>query len=262
MKAEDIIRYSVRRNYRKRFSVKREYFVCMEINIPLGSRFMKNVSEQAERIIPRLNLGKANSSERRDLDTVEIDNLSGIIAEAACMEVMDWRYGRCGKVRRPESCSSYNQVDLKLYNDKTIEVRSSCVRNGIDFALFARNAYRPREQYFDVIGPYSNDYKKAETYKDYYMRVLYECEKKNFMKLLEGESLRLYITGGATRKMMMDPECCQIKHLVPAGGEVRTESDYRVIPLAKSLDIREFFSLLERENEELKVMRDSAGGHA
>lgn len=83
------------------------------------------------------------------------------------------------------------------------------------------------------------------------MRVLYECDKRNFLDLLEGPKLRLYVTGGATKNMMNDVDYYQIKHLTPAGGQVRGESDYRVTPLSRSLDIKEFFAVLEKENDKL-----------
>ena len=177
MKKADTIKYDNRRNRGIYNTVDRENFTCLEVNIPNNSNFMKRAYTHAQKVIPNLNFGQANSSEIRELDIVEIDNLSGIIAELACQEVMNWRYGK-EKIEKPESDSSYNQIDLKLYNGRTIEVRSSCVRNGLDFALFVRDKKNRNEQYFDVIGPYCNGYKKKEAYKDYYMRVLYECDKK------------------------------------------------------------------------------------
>lgn len=86
------------------------------------------------------------------------------------------------------------------------------------------------------------------------MRVLYECDKRNFLNLLEEPTLRLYVTGGATKNMMKNSNCYQIKHLTPSGDQVRVESDYRVIPLSKSLDINEFFEVLEMENDKLVVV--------
>ena len=68
------------------------------------------------------------------------------------------------------------------------------------------------------------------------------------MKLLEKPALQLFITGGATKSMMCNPSYYQNKHLIPAGGQVQVESDYRVIPLGKSLDSVEFFDLLAEEN--------------
>lgn len=254
MNTEDIIKYSERNKISTYNSVDRDDFVCLEINIANESQWMKRVCSYAQKIVPNLNAGQANSSELRALSVVEIDNLSGLIAEYACEEILRWRYGK-NLIVKPENNTSHNQIDLKLYNGKTIEVRSSCVRNGIDFAIFARNKKVEGEQYFDVIGPYSNGYKKVELFKDYYMRVLYECDKRNFLDLLEGPKLRLYVTGGATKSMMNDIDYYQIKHLTPAGGQVRVESDYRVIPLSKSLDIKEFFAVLEKENDKLVAIR-------
>lgn len=253
MNTEDIIKYSKRTCVGTYNAVDREAFVCLEINISSESKWMKRVCSYAQKIVPNLNIGQANSSEKRALSIVEIDNLSGLIAEYACYEILNRRYGK-EKIFKPESNTSYNQIDLKLYNGKTIEVRSSCVRNGIDFAIFAQNKNIKNEQYFDVIGPYSNDYKKLELFKDYYMRVLYECDKQKFMDLLAKPTVRLYITGGATKEMMNDSKYYQTKHLIPAGGQVKVESDYRVIPLGKSLDVNEFFAVLEKENEELVVI--------
>lgn len=251
---KDVIKYSKRSGTGIFNAVERKDFICLELNIPCGGEWMKNVFSIAKKIVPGLNGGQANTSEKRAFNIVQIDNLSGLIAEYACREILNWRYGK-GKILKPANDSSFDQIDLKLYNGKSIEVRSSCVRNGIDFAIFARNKNAAGEQYFDVIGPYTNGYKKGESLKDYYMRALYECDKRDFMELLTEPALKLFLTGGATKEMMGDPGRYQIKHLTPAGGQVRIESDYRVVPLAKSLDINEFFRVLERENEGLVTVR-------
>ena len=270
------IKLADRANPNKYNCVERQLFQCLEIMIPKGSEFLNRAYVHAGGIVGGLNSGQANTSEIRKKSIVEIDNLCGMIAEFACKAVLQWIYGN-DKIFKPDSSSSINQIDLKLYSGKTIEVRSSCVRNGIDFALFFRNKEKPDEQYFDVIGPYSNNYKPGEILKDYYMRVLYECDKTDFMRLLEtpdmkcgrtdkkttklmqeqmdSDYLRLYITGGATKNMMEDEALYQLKHLLPSGGEVRVESDYRVIPLAKSLDIGAFVSALESENDDLKRLK-------
>lgn len=227
------------------YGIDRESFRCLEINIPTSGDWMQDIIKKAELIENRLNAGQANSSEKRDKKTIKIDNISGLIAEHAC-DVILRRYLGKEKVEKPSAESSKNQIDIVLADGKrTIEVRSSCVKNGIDFALFAKSKDSTDEQYFDVIGPYSNGYKPGEIEKDLYMRVLYCCEKKDFMKLLEQPVLTLYITGGATKEMMQNDKIYQIKHLVPAGGDVEIESDYRVIPLGKSLDIVDFISSIK-----------------
>lgn len=67
------------------------------------------------------------------------------------------------------------QIDINLASGATIEVRSSCVRNGLNFALFKVN--KDHKQYIYVIGPYYNvTYKSYENMKDFYMRVIYVGE--------------------------------------------------------------------------------------
>lgn len=229
------------------YKIDREAFRCLELNIPTAGEWMRRIKEKAGEIEGKLNAGQANSSEKRDALTIKIDNLSGLIAEYACDEILRMYIGK-EKIVKPTSENSKNQIDIALdQGKKTIEVRSSCVKNGIDFALFAKPAPGAQKQYFDVIGPYSNQYKPGECEKDYYMRVLYCCEKKNFLKLLEQPTIRLYITGGATKEMMNDKNVYQIKHLVPAGGEVDIESDYRVVPLGKSLDFADFIEKIKAD---------------
>lgn len=225
----------------------RKNFACMELNIPSNGDWIKCVTEYAQRIVPNLNLGQANTSKQRELSIVEIDNLSGIIAESACETILRWQFGE-ENIIKPPSESSVNQIDIKLKTGRTIEVRSSCVRNGIKFAVFAKDRKNPNQQYFDVIGPYSNGYKQGEQLKDYYMRVLYECDKKQFMSLLSKPYLRLYITGGVTKEMMCNKDICQDKHLVPAGGQVQIASDYKVVPLGRSLDAKQFLEVMADEN--------------
>lgn len=104
-------------------------------------------------------------------------------------------------VNKPSSSNSNNQIDIQLLSGKTIEVRSSCIINGLEFALFSVNR-KTDKQYIDVIGPYYNKaYKKYENIKDYYMRVIYVGETASvFSGVLNGEDVVLYITGGATKK--------------------------------------------------------------
>jgi len=231
----------------EKFGFWKRKFTCLEMDIATDGQWLQNVIDYAKRILPGLNPGQANTSLKRELDTLEIDNLSGMIAELACLRILKNYYGQ-ERILKPPTDHSANQIDIKLENGRTIEVRSSCVRNGITFALFALDKKNPTQQYFDVIGPYSNGYKPQEAEKDYYMRVLYECDKMNFYSLLKKPVLQLYITGGVSNRMMCNPEFYQIKHLVPAGGQVRTESDYRVVPLRKSLDFPQFLRILEMDN--------------
>lgn len=230
------------------YTINRKQFDCIELSIPTNGDWMRRTNLKAYKVLYRLNRGQANTSGQRSITTVEIDNLMGQIAERACETLLKWKFGDQNIIQPPYE-GSINQIDIKLINGKTIEVRSSCVRNGIDFALFAKNKDNAEQQYFDVIGPYSNGYKPGERLKDYYMRVLYCCDKNDYISLLKKPILTFYFTGGATKSMMQDKNYYQIKHLVPAGGQVKEESDYKVIPLGKSLDATQFLDVLAKEND-------------
>lgn len=244
-------------NLTKDWRTTRDDFQCVKMKIPTNSTFLKRILSYAEKIEKKLNKGQANSSEERNETTVKIDNLAGLIAEMACKRFLEWRYGKDMIIGQLND-NSKNQIDIMLSNSKTIEVRSSCVKKGIDFALFAKDNKSPNSQYFDVIGPYTNNYKHGEILKDYYMRVLYEGNKENFLKQLQKSEISLFITGGATKAMMEDKNFYQIKHLIPVDGQVQAESEYRAIPLSMSLDAKDFFSVLEKDNDLLvinKVMK-------
>ena len=232
----------------------RKSFVCLHVVVYPNSDFCKKVKENADKILPKLNKGQANSSTERDFEIVEVNNLSGILAETVCEEIMRFRYGDA--IKRIASETSVNQIDINISNNKTIEVRSSCIRNGILFSLFHRNKRDINLQDVDILGPYSNGYKPGEIQKDYYMRVIFPFDINDFSKMWkENTPITLYITGGATKHMMSDSNIYQIKHLVPQNSSVEIESDYRTIPLGRSLDIREFFTKFEYENPEIKIKR-------
>ena len=243
MEIQKVVRHNT---FLPKFAIDRDSFVCLEVVISTENDWYKRVFSYAKAIEGKLNRGQANSSENRSEEIVAIDNLSGVIAEYACYDVL--RNYFKDAVKKPSSSGSVNQIDIMLAGvKKTVEVRSSCVRNGIDFALFCKPNNNAEEQYFDVIGPYSNGYKPGEIIKDYYMRVLYCCKKEDFLDMINQKEVRLYITGGVTGEMIRDSSISQVKHLTPKGGEVKLESDYIVVPLGKSMDFPLFIETLTRE---------------
>ena len=230
----------------KKYAVSKKNFVCLEVEISTESNWYKSVFSEAKKIESKLNKGQANTSEERSEDIVEIDNLAGVIAEYACFAVL--RYYFKDAVEKPSSDKPVNQIDIMFSGiKKTVEVRSSFVKNGIDFALFNRPNDKDKEQYFDVIGPYSNGYKPGEIIKDYYMRVLYEGKKEEFKDVIDQKKIRLYITGGVTADMIENKSISQVKHLKPKGGEVKLESDYIVVPMGESLEFPVFIENISRE---------------
>ena len=234
----------------------RKSFWCLYAVIAIHGKFAKEVKRQADMILNNLNAGGANTSLKRSPEIIEADNLSGILAEKVCELYLSDRYG-ADKVKRIQSNISINQIDLMIL-DKTIEIRSSCIRNGIDFALFKRDDKDLNKQYGDIIGPYKNGYKPGETQKDYYLRVIYHIDINDFLSHWNNKQwIGLYITGGATKNMMNDSAIYQIKHLKPESNNVEIESDYRTIPFGRSLDFIDFIKTMEYENVELFFCKHS-----
>jgi hypothetical protein len=133
---------------------------------------------------------------------------------------------------------------VAIKTNKKIEVRSSFPRNGVDFAIFNRT-YQ-----FDVLGPYSNTVKPGEIQKDYYVRALYPFDSKDFFSLFN-TSIDVYLTGGATWDMMLDPRFSKNKDLLPEDEIVDNarKSTYRVVPLSLALDTLSVADMIISENE-------------
>ena len=240
------VRYIEFLNKGKSNRVKRQSFNCLEVTIDTDSKWFRSVYNHALDIEKKLNLSQANTSEVRNSEIVRADNLSGLIAEYACVAVLKAYLDV--EISKSESDSAKDQIDVLIgTKNKTIEVRSSFVRNGIDFALFYTDSNGI--QYFDVLGPYSNGYKPGESLKNYYMRVLYAYDKNNFLDEIKKDEIKLYITGGVTDEMLLNKSIVTVKHLVPAGGEVKIESDYLVVPICNSLDFKQF---LESISDDIK----------
>lgn len=133
-----------------------------------------------------------------------LDSFTGIIAEVISQKMFNEYFNI--KAERPKFITSKNQIDILLdisNKQYTVEVRSSMIRNGINFALFNRFKGVP---YFDVIGPYcQNDYKiDFESLRDIYIRVLFDVNSfKSSTQKLDGifqSKLPFYIIGGVKGK--------------------------------------------------------------
>lgn len=94
---------------------------------------------------------------------------------------------------------------------------------------------------FDVIGPYSNNYKPGEIQKDYYVRTLFHLyNPTDIISMISADSFKVYLTGGATWDMMIDNDYSKNKTLLPDFGlGVIQKASYRVVPFSKSKDTRE-----------------------
>lgn len=241
-------------------SINRKKHDVLKVTVDSNSDFGVRIEEIAKKILPALNFNQANTSSKRDKLSVEADNLMGIAAEEATKYVLSRRYGP-DSIKDIEFTSKYEQIDVSLSNNKTIEVRSSCIANGIDFALFCSKRPNTYNQYVDILGPYITGYKPREIPKDYYIRVLchYNSPRDFLIRWYWGLPVTMYITGGANLAMMNDPDIYQIKNMVADSTNIATKSKYRVIPIGKSKDINEFFQMLEMENPEYTIIGNKTG---
>ena len=238
--------------------IDRQSFLCIKAVVKPQSKFGQFVENECIRIYSRLNSGKANNSTQRTKDDVYNNNLSGLLAELVCYELFKARYGQEVLEEHGTSLVNGGQIDIRLKNGKSIEVRSSNIRNGIDFALFAKSSINDDDQYVDIIGPYVNKYKLSEPVKDYYIRVIYPYSDKQFGELWQNnKSIDLYVTGGVTKAMMNDRNYYRYKSMLPNQNIKKVcseyETKYKAIPIGMSLDIHDFFRVFEEENGELDV---------
>lgn len=224
-------------------TTERSSFRCLGVEISSDDPFLEDVRQKAKLINNRLNSRSASAGVVRSDEVVTADNLIGLIAEFACYEITKNELGD-ENVIKPTSRNSHNQIDIQLLSGKTIEVRSSCIRNGLEFALFSVNRSNG-QQYIDVIGPYYNTaYKAYENIKDFYMRVIYVGDTASvFSNIINGGNVVLFITGGATKQMM--EKIGYRKFMTsPADSRAREKGDYLVVQMSDSFDYPDFIEQL------------------
>ena len=222
-----------------------------DLNQKVQKDFLDSVYKEAKELHEKVNGGKANDDIVREEDIVLIDCWAGVMAERLCLHLLNRAFDKKVAIR-PPAVSPVNQIDIQVNAaegmGKTLEVRSSFPRNGIQFALFRTD--EKGVQYFDAIGPYHNTGHKQqeESIKDFYMRILFPVDKNEAEAYFRQDTFSVYVTGGATGGMMSDESLYRIKALsakdmVGAKCENGGKAEYRTIPLAQSLDIREFLQL-------------------
>jgi len=198
--------------------------------------------EKGRNLSSNVNQGAANnSSYNRSSQRVLNNCIAGVLAEYVWKHFLNLK-GDIVSETTLESAS--NQIDLKiLSNSKTIEVRSSFPRNGIEFAI-CHAVYE-----FDIIGPYDNTYKLNEIQKDFYIRTLFAFESNFILDKLKQNGFEVYLTGGATWEMMTDNNISVVKNFIPDGeinlDRLGTKSNYRVVPYSKALDTIQITELIK-----------------
>ncbi len=234
-------------------TIDRPTYRCVRVrpNFAQDAEEWDFICEQTQSLVRKLNPTEANNGEKRDSDTQYKDALAGVIAEVVSMRFLNFVFGSDFNVR-PQAHSAVNQIDLETSRGQTIEVRSSFVRNGVSFALFAKNPKTGR-QYFDIIGPYHNPGYKVEDEicKDYFFRVLYEGCKEDFSeKAALSRNFEVYLVGGVNRAMMQDPAIRYSKYMIPPKDDKKAKKgEYSAVTIGKSLDIAEFVQDISKSSD-------------
>jgi len=194
--------------------------------------FLDNIIKKGKALALKVNSASASASNfKRKQVRININAIAGLLAEDLWLDFLNSQNIPASST--PFSSAS-NQIDIVLPNTgKTIEVRSSFPRNGVEFAL-CHAVYQ-----FDVIGPYSNDYKPSEIQKDFYVRVLFPFSTNDFFSKLKSDSFEVYLTGGATWSMMSNNNIALVKSFIAEdelNADIITASKFRVVPFSQALD--------------------------
>ncbi|APZ49750.1 hypothetical protein BW721_08940 [Jeotgalibaca sp. PTS2502] len=186
----------------------------------------------------------ANGGYERSEDIQLKDSFAGILAEFATLDFLNRNYPQSAK--RPIVTNIKNQIDIEwdYRNEKVyIEVRSSFVKNGIDFALYAVDN-RTGRTFFDIIGPYYQlRYKKDyETTKDLYFRVFFEGDKTRFIDNYISKNAPFYLVGAMSGKDIIMQGIKKTMSSYELNIKKNHGGDYFTAPIDKILDIEEFLN--------------------
>lgn len=193
-----------------------------------------NIIKKARKRLNEINFNTINSSgEKRNTTEVQYKSFCGLIVEQLCHQMlMHYNTNDNVKIELDESNSPIDQVDLRIIKEwkgkqnelktvtKNVEIRSSFPFCKIEKAV---------STHFDILGGYSNDIKKGEIEKDFYLRFLFSLGEHKELTLQKNgkidysatatnilqkfsfnEDLTLkndmviYFVGGATKSMMSD----------------------------------------------------------
>jgi hypothetical protein len=190
--------------------------------------------DQATDLASKVNSASANDAAyKRPLDRLVRNAFAGLLSEWLWKSAMNHLLG-VEFLHSTEYLSPDNQIDLLSTTGLSVEVRSSFPRKGVEFALC-----HPTHQ-FDVIGPYSNEYKSGEKLKDFYVRCLFPYEESEFLSEIKNENFHAYLTGGATKEMFANSKLTSTKSMTPLEdlilNQVGPSTSYLVIPFSNSLD--------------------------
>lgn len=207
-------------------NISRTYRI-VECVLETSTDEFKYLLQKATNLANLVNSGAANDSSLKRIATRKAnDAIMGVLSEEGWLQYINLRFGPIAKYTDFSDVSA--QIDLQLTNGEKLEIRSSFVKNGVNFAV-CNNKYN-----FKNLGPYSNSIKPGEIQKDYYLCVLFDVNKDN---ILNSSSIKFYLIGGSTWQMMLDIGYNDA--LTPMDALVPIASTYKVIQLKNAYDVSE-----------------------
>jgi len=226
----DCLEYDKRSRRKEKFEVAKYIFNYQ--SDASDAQLIDDIIKNGQTLAQKVNPGAANfGSVQRDKARIESNSIAGLLAEYIWIDFIRHHQIKCQATAFDEA---KKQIDIELTDSqKTIEVRSSFPRNGLQFALC-----HPTYQ-FDVIGPYINDYKSGEIKKDFYVRTLFPFQSNELINRIKQDNFEVYLTGGATWEMMIDKNISIQKNFIPEDElqpeRLEKKSTYIVIPFSKAL---------------------------
>lgn len=211
--------------------VKYQFFYESET---FDKTIINKITTAGQKLANSVNDNAANDSTSKRSSNRKLSNaIAGILAEYCWKNFLN-SVSLNLLVRETAFENASSQIDLEtIVSNRTIEVRSSFPRNGIEFAICS-NKYE-----FDILGPYKNNYKPEEPQKDIYLRTLFHVPTStSFLEEYKKDGFIAYLTGGATWAMMANDDIAIEKTLIPEDdiNEPEVESTYRVVPFSRALD--------------------------
>ena len=190
-------------------------FRCVEYEFNYESdtndkKLLNNLINKGEILAQHVNPTLArDASKNRSYEQVRRNCIAGVIAEYCWI---DWLSSKSTEISiySKKFKSADKQIDIFIIypdnSERTIEVRSSFPYKGLKFAVCKG---------FDIIGWYTNPVKTMEIKKDYYVRVLYPFHEKKFLNKMLLDSFSVFLTGGASRKLLETSPYSKDKTLTP-----------------------------------------------
>lgn len=221
--------------------IDRKYSI-VKVTISQADSEYKMILDEAIKLAQNTHSQAANSSTpNRDTNRKKADAFIGLLAEYAWRSYFNQELGKDSA--KPVACTDVKtQIDLKLFDKLTVEVRSSFAKNGYAFALCS-DKYN-----FKNIGPYTNTIKESEPQKDLYCGVLFEGNEKE--KLLDQQTITFYLAGSSTWEMMLE-KGKDVDLTVGSGSDIDKAGNYRVVFYKDSMDVKELITYLEEKRKHI-----------